>query len=72
MWKTNLMHVYSEIVSNMKKIYVHGSFRGSNFGDYLLFKLADYAVKNNNCTAVYDHISPEYQALNPVEEKSIL
>lgn len=56
----------------MKKIYVHGSFRGSNFGDYLLFKLVDSAVKNCNCTTVYDHVSAEYQALNPVEEKSIL
>ena len=55
----------------MKKIYVHGSFRGSNFGDYLLFKLADSAVKSNGCTAVYDYISAEYQALNHVETKSI-
>lgn len=59
-------------IRNIKKIYVHGSFRGSNFGDFLLFKLADDAVKRNKCTTVYDHVNSEYQALYPVEVKNVL
>jgi polysaccharide pyruvyl transferase WcaK-like protein len=56
----------------MKRIYIHGSYRGNNFGDYLLFKLAYDAVKSNNCDAVFDHVSEMYKSLNPIAQKSIM